>query len=182
MDKRIAENIRVRKSIEDAFFSLLKENSFSEITATQIIQVSGVARTSYYRNFSRKEDIVISYIERQMQELSERISFSETVRDLLIRDKLEVCLAHYLKCSHNILLIYKNGFGTYILESTNRFAEEHLGDMPRNSTERYKLYFLAGALFNMTIQWLLEGAKESPYEMAKVFLQLMNSSVQDNFN
>ena len=38
--------------------------------------------------------------------------------------------------------------------------------MPVNSTERYKLFFIAGAVTNALIEWLDGGAKEPPREIA----------------
>ncbi|HAX52080.1 TetR/AcrR family transcriptional regulator [Muricomes intestini] len=90
---------------------MLKEKPFSEITASDIIRVSGVARASYYRNFESKEEIIEAYMERHRTEVAHMITFSES------------------------------------------------------SMERYSLYFLSGAMFNTTIQWLKSDATESPRQM-----------------
>lgn len=177
MDKRMIENARVKKSIEEALFSLLKDKTFSEITTTEIIQTSGVARSSYYRNFSSKEDIIASYMERQRHEVAEKISFTESIDDFFAIDKLVKSLEHYLTQKYYFLLLYNNGFGSYLQENANSFAEIYLGDMPCDSIERYKIYFLSGALLNMTMKWLRDGAKESPYEMASAFLKLITESI-----
>lgn len=44
------------------------------------------------------------------------------------------------------------------------------GDMPSGSIERYRLYYYAGALYNMTARWLEDGARETPEQMAREFL------------
>lgn len=44
------------------------------------------------------------------------------------------------------------------------------GDMPSGSIERYRLYYYAGALYNMTARWLEDGAEETPEQMAREFL------------
>lgn len=180
MDKRVIENERVKKSIEEALFTLLNKKNFSEITVTDIIRVSGVARASYYRNFESKEAIIESYMERQRKEVAQEIAFTETINDLFIQEKLVASLEHYLKQKYYLLLIYNNGFGTLLLEEMNRFAEQCLGDMPSKSIERYKIYFLSGAMYNMTIQWLVSGAMESPLEMSRAFLQLLNHSINSD--
>lgn len=38
--------------------------------------------------------------------------------------------------------------------------------MSVNSIDRYKLYFISGAVTNVLIEWLDEGAKEPPREIA----------------
>jgi hypothetical protein len=46
--------------------------------------------------------------------------------------------------------------------------------MPQKSIKRYKLYFLSGAMFNTTIQWLKSGAREEPEQMAKSFVNMIS--------
>jgi hypothetical protein len=56
----------------------------------------------------------------------------------------------------------------------NHFAEISIGNMPQKSIKRYKLYFLSGAMFNTTIQWLKSGAREEPEQMAKSFVNMIS--------
>lgn len=175
MDKRVIENERVKKSIEKALFTLLKNKSFSEITVSDIIRVSGVARASYYRNFESKEGIIEAYMERQRREVAHMITFSESVADIFNEAKLVMALEHYLQQKEYILLLYDNGFGTFLQEDMNRFAELNIGDMPQKSMERYRLYFLSGAMFNTTIQWLKSDAVESPRQMARAFINMLSN-------
>lgn len=174
MDKRKIENARVKRKIEDAFFALLREKNFSEITVTDLVKKSGVARTSYYRNFNSKEDIIKGYIQRLRNEIDIALKYSsETFGDKLNHPTLTIHVSYYLKEKHNLLLLYKNGFGTLMLDETNRYIEEALGDMPFNSIERYSLYFTSGAIFNAMMQWLKTGAKETPSEMAEIIMELL---------
>lgn len=174
MDKRKAENARVKKNIEDAFFALLKEKSFSEITVTDIVKKSGVARTSYYRNFNSKEDIIRAYIQRLREEIDLALEYSaKTFGEKLNRQTLTAHVSCYLKEKHIILLLYNSGFGPLMLDETNYYISEALGDMPCSSIERYSLYFASGAIFNALMQWLQSGAKETPNEMAQIMMTLI---------
>lgn len=58
-DKRYIENMRVKRSIQDALFSLMEKKKVSEIRVSDIISVSGVAKASYYRNFSSDRKSVV---------------------------------------------------------------------------------------------------------------------------
>ena len=179
MDKRKIENARVKRSVEDAFFFLLKEKSFSEITVTDLVKRSGVARTSYYHNFNSKEDIIREYIRRLREEFDLALGHStKNFGNTLTVPHLTMHLSCYLKEQHNVLLLYDNGFGTLMLEETNRYTEELLGDMPHNSIDRYQLYFISGAIFNTMVQWMKTGARESPNEMARMLLELINKLYQ----
>lgn len=183
MDKRKIENARVKRSIEDAFFSLLKNQNFSEITITDLVKKSGVSRTSYYRNFNSKEDIIKEYIQRLRKEIDVALEYSaNTFGDKLNPQTLTVHISYYLKEKHNLLLLYDNGFGSLMLDESNRYVEESLGDMPYNSIERYRLYFISGAIFNAMMQWLKTGAKETPGEMAQIIIELLEKMYSDYSN
>lgn len=170
MSKAAQENERVRHALTEALFLLMKRKPFSAITVTDLVTEAHVARVSYYRNFSTKESIVEEYIESIYRVLSAddaipAFSFEET------REALTTRFEHSFTClltrrSH-ILTLYHNGFGSLVLETMNRVMEDAVGDMPHDSVERYRLYFLTGAAFNVLLQWLESGAAESPHEMAE---------------
>lgn len=169
MSKAAQENERVRHALTEALFSLMKRKPFSEITVTDLVTEAHVARVSYYRNFPTKESIIEEYIESIYQALSAddatpEFSFHETREDLTKR--FEHSFTCLLTRKSYILALYHNGFGSLVLETMNRVMEDAMGDMPHDSVERYRLYFLTGAAFNVLLQWLESGAGESPHEMA----------------
>lgn len=178
MDKRLIENARVRKSIEEALFKLMNEKKFSEITVSDIIHIAGVARASYYRNYNSKEQVIESFIIRIHNDAEYFGKHINTLEDVANLETITESLTYYLQYKYYILQLYDNGFGSLVLEMYNQFVEEALGDMPQHSTQKYKLYFLTGSAFNIMIQWLKNGAVESPYEMAQAFLTFWNGGNQ----
>ena len=54
---------------------------------------------------------------------------------------------------------------------------EFAGNMPVNSTERYKLFFIAGAVTNVLIEWLDDGAKEPPREIAALSVSYFTGGI-----
>ena len=169
MTRAIQENERVRKDLTEALFSLLKRKAFSEITVTDLITEAHVARISYYRNFSSKEAIVESYIDfiyRSLATDTNIPAFSMADSRTNLVKRFEHSFTCLLPHKAYILALYHNGFGSMVLEIINRSMEDIAGDMPYSSVERYRLYFLTGAAFNVLIQWLESGAVESPHEMA----------------
>lgn len=55
----IANNI-VRESLTDALFSLMSKKEFNDITITELSKKAGVSRLSFYRNYTSKEEILLS--------------------------------------------------------------------------------------------------------------------------
>ena len=85
MDKRKEANLKVRRAITDALFSLMKESELSRISIAEIIRKASVARVSFYRNYDSKEDVLTGL-----------------VRDILdeFRDTADYPLSDYMSLCH----------------------------------------------------------------------------------
>ena len=167
MDKRVEENTRVKSAITKAFFSLLESKPFDLIAVTEITNKAKVSRMAYYRNFNSKLEILEYFLaqtfEAMSKELGEEIDFWTVEYGRVYY--------HFMKEHRDpILLLDKLGFSGLILNAFNATNEEIAGDMPRNSIERYKLYYAAGASYNAMIHWLKGGCKESVETMARYTL------------
>ena len=155
-------HVQARIAMEEAFFKLLGEKPFSQITVTELIRTAGVAKATFYRNFSSLEEVPRSYLGRIRQGPSG--SFMDGMTPEKMTTRLESIATH----RENILLLYDRGFGTLVLEEINYFAGDLLGDMHHRSLERYTLYLLSGAMMNLLIQWLKSNPMDTPEEIAGV--------------
>lgn len=175
------ENLRVKYAITEALFTLLKKKSFSEITVSDIVKEAGVARSSYYRNFENTESIIEEYLIL----LHEEILNTNTTQDISLfsMDSLTTRFTHSCSCflskKSYILTLYKNGFGSQMQEIINQYVIELAGTMSVHSIHRYVLYFISGATFNILIQWLKNGADESPYEIASFCSNIFLNGIKD---
>ena len=127
----------------------------------------------------QKKEIIEVYMENQRRDVASLITFSESLSDIFNEKKLVIALQHYLHQNDRLLLLYDNGFGTFLQVDMNQFAESILGDFPQRSAKRYALYFLSGALLNTIIQWLKSGAQESPEMMAKVLIDMLSQDFRN---
>ena len=60
MDKRV---VKTRHLIYQAFATVLKEKGYSKMTVEDILQASGVSRSTFYTHFRTKEDVLSSISE-----------------------------------------------------------------------------------------------------------------------
>lgn len=172
MGKRKEANLRVRQQITGTLFSLMKRKPLSEISITELVEGAGVARASFYRNFSSKEDVLVSLIQDTTEDLAKVLDLSGetmyTYENILLS----------FQCFHNhrdeILCLYHAGLVSILLEELNRFHESLAGNMPSSSIEKYELYIYIGALTNTAGVWLLDGEKNTPEEMARFFLSAIS--------
>ena len=57
-----------RQMIENAFFELLREKEFSQITVSEIVKRADVARRTFYRLYEKKESVIAVYFQNLCEE------------------------------------------------------------------------------------------------------------------
>lgn len=167
MDKRKQENLRVKMNITTALLDLMHQKKLSDISITEIIQNAHVARASFYRNFTSKEDVLMVLVEDVLTYYHDTADY-EAGEYFSYKNVLRAFQFFYFFRSY-VLDLYEFGYGAMILEKLNQFHEEVAGTMPSSSLERYNLYIYIGALYNMAISWLRSGARESIENIAATF-------------
>lgn len=86
-DKRI---IKTRKSLYDAFVSLLGEKNNYDISISELTNRAGIARQTFYLNFNNKEDIIL-WKGIQLYDLYRE----EVPRVNSEKDRLELLIDHF---------------------------------------------------------------------------------------
>lgn len=180
MSKASMDNKRVKHQITEGLFFLITKKAFSEITVTDIVKESKVARASYYRNFENKEQIIEVYMDNLRDELMSDIPYDDDehiFNQENAKAGFEKALIYCLIRKADLLILYHNGFGSLIQQTFNRYIMDFAGNMSMNSIERYKLYFISGAVTNVLIEWLNEGAKEPPREIASLCVNYFTGGI-----
>lgn len=167
MDKRKEENIRVRTNITNALFDLMQKKSFSHITITEIIRKAGVARASFYRNYSSKEDVLMKLISGILEQFREEADYD--LEDYKSYQHILRCFEYFKKYERYVLDLYHSGFGICLLEELNLFHESIAGVMKVHALSRYRMYMFIGALYNTAIVWLQSEEQEPAEEIANIF-------------
>ena len=62
-----ARNNYVLEQMTKSMLKLLKNKPIEEISVSEICDDAGVGRTSFYRNYKAKEDIIKNYIEEMLE-------------------------------------------------------------------------------------------------------------------
>lgn len=171
------ENQRVRRNIMSALMELMEKKPFSLITITELILRAKVARASYYRNFSSKEDIL-------KQKIREMIEYFTSTADYDLQDYQSYAnILHALECMQHfqpeLHLLLEHGFYRLCLDALNQYLETVAGDMPQSSVTRYELYFFTGALFNVAVNWLSNPSPEPVDQVARSFYLTLTGKAPD---
>lgn len=72
MNKRIEEKQIIFESLKEALLLLLENDSFAKISITKLVKRAGIARSTFYKYFNEKEDLVRFLIQDEMREFDEQ--------------------------------------------------------------------------------------------------------------
>lgn len=142
----------------------MSHQQFSSISVSDITAAADVSRICFYRNFSTKEEIL------------ERL-IGNAVRDIQSQPGLNVGISgmyeYYLTLFKGIsnysvefCEIYKANLGSLMLDQFNDKLFETPLQNSGNDGWAYRRRFYTGAFYNVLVEWIINGMKESPESMA----------------
>ena len=167
MDKRQEAKEIVKKKLADALIRLLDEESLSNITVTRLITEAGVARASFYRNYSSLEDILRLLIYELIGRFADKAPGPKP--DYSDPEYMEYAFCFYRKYKKTFLILKESGLSDMILESINHFS--FLNRSGLSDDELRDLSFGSGAFYGYAMQWLEHDTPSSPAEEAAGFIQ-----------
>ena len=109
MNKKQETNAFVRECITKALLQLMDKKPISDITITELVERAGVARVSFYRNFTSKENVIEEYLILLIREWGR--TFEEKADPSLFAPTL---LNHFYAYKEFYLLLYKQNLSSMI--------------------------------------------------------------------
>lgn len=171
MDKRTQANIKVKKQITDALFELMHDKRIEDITITELIRTAGVARASFYRNYTSKTQVLTALTEDVLQKFLCGKDAAEI--DCMTYEHVRHSFEFFKEYGRYVLDMYRSGFAALLVDELNKLHEAVMGEMSAKSVDRYTVYMYIGAMFDTALKWLESGAKESAEDVAAVFCEFM---------
>lgn len=173
MDKRKVANQQVKDRLLASLLTLMQSKDCSKITITELIELAGVARASFYRNFKTIEQL-IEYGLQQMT-LKYHEGSPSPLENFHNKELMQYKFRFYKEHKDLILAFHRAKASITLLDVITDCVIDACGHMPINSISKYELYYYSGAFYYMVLRWLEDGAKESPEAMADEFLRIANN-------
>lgn len=155
--------------IIDAFFSLLREHDYYAIDVTKISKKAGVSRATFYRIFQSKEDIIKAYFERSELEFLNIHAPMNPYSDP--KEFIYLCFEKLGKEKENLLALYSQGLIHYLSEAINAGIEKDFAEHKRG--DKATAYLYAGAVYNLEVYYLANGASDTPENLTQEFLRFL---------
>lgn len=168
-----SERYYVVGQIETAFFELLREKDYTDITVTDIIKKAQVSRGSFYRHYSSISEVMDRAISKGLERITDRsvleVMLSEDekrIRDILLRYTYKNLEVHELFASclpANVAVIFSRIMTT--LQNSIRPDT----DIPQ--PEKYRLSARNGVINSILMKWIADGKKETAEEIVNCIME-----------
>ena len=160
----------IDNKITNALLSLMEEQDYKNISVTDIVNKAGLSRVTYYRHFNNKEEIIIRFFELTKNRFKDQLNISagENVNNELVILALFLFFKANLKANQ---CLRKAGLDGELLKF---LSTEFLENLPVQ-LDKFYAYFVAGALYNVLINWLDNDCKDSIEEVSKPFIEVQNA-------
>lgn len=177
MDKRVEANRETKVRITYALVSLLASKKLSDISVTDIVERAGVARASYYRNFSSKEDVLAEAGRFIIDDF--RRSISHVEGGCRGYEGILFAFRYFASYREPLLRLHRAGFTGIYEDLFRTYVEDEARDVVRDEFSRYRIAFFSSALFGFYVSWLENGMQESPEVMAKLFCSMASGAIDE---
>lgn len=168
------ERLSVKDLLKRGLLDMLVRKPYMNITVTDIVEAAGVARVSFYRNYSSVSDVVDDLSNDLSAQFVHRIYPVINSRDpelwrnflfeLFHRLPPEITKIYAVSYQNAGLLLSRINAKVQLLES--RGSGETV-------TEKYTAFGKMGLLSNIVKRWIDEGMRESPEEMVDYIMSFI---------
>lgn len=176
MKKQNQANLLARECLATALIQLARQKPFSTITISELTARAGVSRMTYYRNYSSKEEVFQSYLEDLVAAYQTELEANGKPETFGEYASLCHCFRYFEKYRDFISCLFGIGMGELLLNAlTSHLIQSYYPKDRPEPNLYYALHAYAGALYNVYITWLKNGAKESAEVMAEIVYRLADT-------
>ena len=162
--------VAIMNSVENSLVALLREKPFNDIFICELCERAGVGRSSFYRYYASKEDVMISLLLREWYAWRHQ----EGSNDYNVISHESACsfIRHCYALRDLFDLIYSNELDRLFPTIIKKNAEGSEGG------KNYKISFFCYGVFGILRDWWERGCEESPEYLIKI-LEEVCPSVED---
>ena len=164
--------LRSKEMITEGLLKLMVQEPYEEITVKHILFEADVSRKTFYRNFSSKEDVLSTYIDRILYDYTTELLAKESYAFLKILDTVfDFCERHQafllLLRDNELLYLLLNKMNRLILEEHGKVRRGNAPFVEVRSLSEYIVTFNIGGIWNILARWLENDMQDSAEEIKK---------------
>ncbi len=172
------QTIRTERNIFNALFRIMQLKNFNTIKVVEIVEEADVARLTFYRHFSSKEDIILKKIKEIIKCINDELN---TRNNINLKESLHIVINVFEKYISFFTLLIKNNLEGLVVQS---FKKDIYSIIKKvfliNNTNKYLEKFYEGAFVYVIIEWLSNDDESGEVFFEKAYR--LFSSIDVNYN
>lgn len=157
----------LKECMSDALLKLMEEKIFTKITVKEIVEIAGVNRSTWFRNFESKNEALSFKIVRLWNRWADGHGLKE--RQKFTLDNAGDFFQFNFAYRHILQTIYKSHLQSVLYDS---FYMVMMPQHEINAEEFYSAQFYSYGLFGLLDGWIRQDFRESPENMAKLLCKI----------
>lgn len=159
----------LKECIVQSLMMLLQEKAMDEISVKEIVEKAGVNRSTYYRHFKSKHDVIRHFYEMRLDE------YLASVPDGISPEQYFTGMfASFLRYKKELILLDRCFLSYLLLEELNSRIPQIHGEESGAVLSLYSNYHVGG-VFNSFRYWLSEEMATTPGKLAAQCLMFLPS-------
>lgn len=170
MKNKLTYNETVCEALAIALIQLMERKDVAQITISEIVKLAGVSRSSFYRNFESKEELLCEYIIGLYHDYFNSEKMREHASGTLDKRSFMLPRFRFIKEHRNIFsALYENDMLYYFFAQTESDLILFLCGQ-REDLSPYHRSMLSGACAGVVRKWIENGFEETEEEMTDIFI------------
>lgn len=161
---------RIQQYITEALLILMAHQPYEKITISKIAEKAGVNRSSYYRHFDTREDIIRYYF---MGLMTAYKTAYEKQPNPSFRSYLLTIFTTFYAHKKELLIIHKNGLSHLLLDVLDQCFKFDAFQGKIGSAQPFKAAYHIGGIYHNLLLWMNHGMQETPKQMCSIALSFM---------
>lgn len=160
-----SRNAYVVEHLTRSMLTLLEEKPIAEISISELCDGAGVGRTSFYRNYKEKEDIIRAHIKYLSQDWMDKC---KSVPNISVSETVRIVVSHFEANRDFYSLLNKRGLVCLLKD----IILDLCGFNPdQEIMAAYSSAYVAFFLYGWIETWFRRGMSESAEELATLLEQ-----------
>ncbi len=167
--EKISYHASVKEAITQALLILMKHEPYEEISVAEIVRKAGVGRSSFYRAFLDKNDVLEQYVTSLFSlssQLDDPYSSANLKQTIILHYKAYYENREFLKTLVRNRILYR-------FMGTMRMITEDTIERNNLTINVYQPAFFSAACLGVLTRWLERDCKETPEEVADILITLL---------
>lgn len=143
---------RTQEQIEKAMFNLLEKKPYAQVSIAEITRKADVSRTSFYRNYEKKDDVLAQFLAEQYQKFITDINEHKLKT---LREQLTTYLNFFKQNPKLMKLLLNAGFEGTLLNLQTEYLNKLLQVYhPSLELPNYAIAYQSGGIYMLLVWWV----------------------------